>query len=199
MLVEIFDHMNLCTDAQVEHLLSLVSKQRREEALAYRHTHGRFCCLQSYRMLMELIGAVSPTLDYTLPEFAYGEYGKPYLADRPDLQFSISHTKNAIAVALSGEPVGIDIEQIGSPSDSLIKKTMNEQEQEQIAASSHPAAAFTALWTRKEAVLKLLGTGIQDELHDVLRDAERYVIHTHILPHAGYAWSTAEFASPQNI
>ena len=174
MLVEIFDHMHLCTDAEIARMLPLVSPQRREEALRYVHTHGRFCCLRSYLMLMELIGAVSPTLDETTPCFEYNEYGKPFIPNRPDIQFSISHTKNAIAVAISRYPVGLDIEQIRPQSEALIKKTMNLTEQKQIADSQSPDVTFTSQKKKKEAVLKLRGTGIVDELHDVLSSsAER--------------------------
>ena len=191
MLVEIFNHMELCTAEEVARMLPLVSPQRREEALRYTHTHGRFCCLKSYQMLMELIGAVSPALDYTTPEFSYNEYGKPFLVERPDIQFSISHTKDAIAVALSRYPIGIDIEQIRYQSEALVRKTMNEQEQRRIAESANPDAEFTALWTQKEAVLKLRGTGIVDELHEVLADIGNICIETHI--HADYAWTVAQF------
>lgn len=191
MLVEIFDHMHLCTDAEIARMLPLVSPQRREEALRYVHTHGRFCCLRSYLMLMELIGAVSPTLDETTPCFEYNEYGKPFIPNRPDIQFSISHTKNAIAVAISRYPVGLDIEQIRPQSDALIKKTMNAAEQKQIADSQSPDVTFTSLWTQKEAVLKLRGTGIVDELHDVLAGCDNICIETHV--RSGYVWSVAQY------
>lgn len=194
MLIEIFDHMHLCSDAEVARMLPLVSDQRRAEALRYKHTFGRFCCLKSYLMLCELLGAVSPSLDYTTPEFAYNEYGKPYLLARPDLHFSISHTKNAIVVALSGKPIGVDVEQIRHPSDGLLGKTMNQEEQHQIASAACPDTAFTVLWTQKEAVLKLLGTGIQDDLHNVLTDCPAQT-KTHILPDAGYAYTVAQFAA----
>lgn len=190
MLVEIFPHMDLCTDAEVARMLPLVSPQRREEALRYAHTHGRFCCLKSYFMLLELIGAVSPTLDNTTPEFIYGEHGKPFIPGRDDIQFSISHTKNAIAVAISSFPIGIDIEQIKHASEALIRKTMNAEEQQQIAASAHPDATFTALWTQKEAVLKLRGTGIVDELHDVLTDNTIH-LETHV--NDSFAWTVAQY------
>ena len=193
MLVEIFDHIELCTEEEVTRMLPLVSPQRREEALRYVHTHGRFCCLKSYLMLLELIGAVSPTLDNTTPEFSFNEHGKPFLIERPDIQFSISHTKNAVAVALSRCPIGIDIEQIHHRSDALVRKTMNEAEQQQIASAANPDAAFTALWTQKEAVLKLHGTGIMDELHDVLTDTDAIRLETHVK--ADYAWTVAQFTN----
>jgi len=194
MLLEIFDHIDLCSEKEVARLLPLVSPERREEALRYRHTFGQFCCLQSYRMLVELVGSVSPTLDYTTPRFVFNEFGKPALEGRPDLQFSISHTKNAIAVGLSSQPIGVDVEQIKNPSPALIAKTMNQEEQRRIAEAERPDILFTALWTRKEAVLKLRGTGIQDELHDVLKEAEKEVVpETHIRADKGYVWSVATY------
>lgn len=191
MLVEIFDHMHLCTDAEVARMLPLVSPQRREEALRYVHTHGRFCCLRSYLMLMELVGAISPTLDETTPCFEYNEFGKPFIHERPDIQFSISHTKNAVAVAISRYPIGLDIEQIRPQSEALIRKTMNAAEQQQIADSQTPDTTFTVLWTQKEAVLKLFGTGIVDELHNVLTDCDNIRIETHV--RSGYVWSVAQY------
>lgn len=191
MLVEIFDHMHLCTDAEVARMLPLVSPQRREEALRYVHTHGRFCCLRSYLMLMELVGAISPTLDETTPCFEYNEFGKPFIPGRPDIQFSISHTKNAVAVAISRYPIGLDIEQIRPQSEALIRKTMNAAEQQQIADSQTPDTTFTVLWTQKEAVLKLFGTGIVDELHNVLTDCDNISIETHV--RSGYVWSVAQY------
>lgn len=179
MLYSLFTHMHMATPEEVARLLPLVSEQRREAALRYSHVFGQFCCLKSYCMLMELIASVSPTLDGQTPEFAYNEHGKPYLADRPDIHFSISHTKNAILVAISNAPIGVDVEHVRLPSDGLIEKTMNPDEQALInnASSSclevdclqgERAATFTSLWTKKEAVLKLLGTGILDDLHEVL-------------------------------
>lgn len=195
MLIEIFDHLELCTDVEVERMLPLVSEQRRAEALRYKHTFGRFCCLKSYLMLCELLGAVSPTLDYTLPEFAYNEYGKPFLKERPDIHFSISHTKNAIAVAIASKPIGIDIEQILHHSEGVLKKTMNPSELQTILESANPDESFTALWTQKEAVLKLLGTGIQGEMQDVLSLPAQ--TKTHIRSDVGYAYSIAEFLNEE--
>ena len=141
MLYEIFDHMHLCTDEAVREMLPLVSEQRRQQALRYSHTFGRFCCLKSYLMLLELLSAVYPELDTSKPEFGYTAQGKPFLLARPDIHFSISHTKNAILVAISDAPIGVDIEAFRSPSAALIARTMNATEQAAIAASAATAAS----------------------------------------------------------
>ena len=198
MLYEIFDHMHLCTDEAVREMLPLVSEQRRQQALRYSHTFGRFCCLKSYLMLLELLSAVYPELDTSKPEFGYTAQGKPFLLARPDIHFSISHTKNAILVAISDAPIGVDIEAFRSPSAALIARTMNATEQAPIAASAAatlepPAtreALFSAIWTRKEAVLKLRGTGIEGDLKHVLSGSE--AIFTRIFLRKSYAFSIAQ-------
>ena len=200
MLYEIFDHMHLGTDEAVREMLPLVSEQRRQQALRYSHTFGRFCCLKSYLMLLELLSAVYPELDTSKPEFGYTAQGKPFLLARPDIHFSISHTKNAILVAISDAPIGVDIEAFRSPSAALIARTMNATEQAAIAASAAatleppatPEALFSAIWTRKEAVLKLRGTGIEGDLREVLSGSE--TILTRIFPRKGYAFSIAQQA-----
>ena len=220
MLYEIFDHMHLSSDEAVREMLPLVSEQRRQQALRYQHTFGQFCCLKSYLMLLELLAAVYPELDKAKPEFGYTEKGKPFLLARPDIHFSISHTKNAILVAIADAPIGVDIEAFRSPSAALIARTMNATEQAAIAAtaasaasaasaatleppgtayspgtpqaSGTPEALFSAIWTRKEAVLKLRGTGIEGDLREVLSGSE--TILTRIFPRKGYAFSIAQQA-----
>ena len=51
-------------------------------------------------------------------------------------------------------------------------------------------ALFSACETKKEAVLKLRGTGIVDDLHHVL-NGEGYSLETHIVFEKQYAWSVA--------
>ncbi len=142
----IFDRMEECTETEVQRLLPQVSAQRREQALRFKHTLGQFCCLKSWLMLNAMhIGEM---------EFLYNEHGKPYIEGGPF--FSISHCKEGIAVAIDDQPVGIDIEAIRNADQDLILRTMNEEEQRQI----HSNRDFTRLWTQKEAILKMEGTGI---------------------------------------
>ena len=175
-----------CSWEAVQEMLPRVSEQRRAQALLFKHAFGQYACLKAYLMLQDLLrehyGIEGDLL------FTYNEYGKPMLSRRGSQNdmndvasqpyFSISHCKKAIAVAVDTMPIGIDIETIRHPSKSLIEKTMNTQEQQQIATSENPDKEFTALWTRKEAVLKRYGTGIIDDLHEVLSNLENLQIHT---------------------
>ena len=187
MILSIFDEMNLVTEEEIQRLLPLVSEQRRDDALRFAHRFGQFACLKSYVMLREILeskGLSHPFL------FGCNEHGRPFLIEHPEVHFNISHCKNGIAVAVSDEPVGIDIESFRHFDEALLRKTMNDEEIELINATPEPPESFIAYWTKKEAVLKLRGTGISTDLYQVL-DGMGYRLETHIIKQKGYAWSVA--------
>ena len=167
MQYRIFDDMTQCSEQEIARLLPLVSDQRREQALRYKHLFGQYCCLKSYEMLTELLASTPYTLHST-PSFLYNEHGAPSLPGGP--YFSLSHSKRGIAVAISDEPIGIDIEAIRPLSEGLVQRAMNPQEQAQIAAAANPEQEFIRLWTRKEAYVKMQGTGIISDMHKILCD-----------------------------
>ena len=166
MLYQVFDDMTQCSEQEIARLLPLVSPQRREQALRYTHMFGQFCCLKSYELLTQLLVKWGGDNVDKMPEFVYNEHGAPYLAVGP--YFSISHCKQGIAVAVSETPIGIDIETIRPLNEGLVRKTMNDVEQTHIFSSSHPETEFIRLWTQKEAYVKMQGTGIISDMHDIL-------------------------------
>ncbi len=162
----LFDNMVECSAAEVARLLPQVSAQRIEQALRYSHTFGQYTCLKSYCMLVELLRKHGLLQAGELPDFAYNEYGKPYIEG--GVEFSISHCKQGILVAIDRQPIGVDIEGIRSANEALIRRTMNESERACIDAAERSDIAFIRLWTQKEAVVKQRGTGIISDLHDIL-------------------------------
>ena len=186
MVIDIFDDMAQVTEEEIQRLLPLVSDERRAEALRYKHLFGQYACLKSYVMLRNLLeqrGLSHPFL------FDHNEHGKPSLKDHPEVHFNLSHCKNGIAVAVSNQPVGIDIESYHLAGDGLLRYTMNEEEQRIINESDDPVRTFTEYWTKKEAVFKLRGTGITRDLHGLLQGDE--VVETHVNPEKQYAYSVA--------
>lgn len=172
MKVEIFDHMEECTETEVQRMLPLVSAQRREQALRYKHTFGQYCCLKSWLMLQDLVEIPK----YRDIDFRYNEHGKPYWENGP--YFSISHCKQGIAVAIDDQPIGIDIEGIRHADADLIARTMNEEERLRIKELG--IREFTRLWTRKEAVVKAQGVGIQsfEQLQHIISKSRDLEIST---------------------
>lgn len=101
--------------------------------------------------------------------FVIAERGKPYL-DGYELQFNLSHSGGWAALALSTDPVGVDIQTIAKKKrfDELAKRYFCAQEYQQLQAlpESQRLAAFYYFWTMKEAFLKATGRGIADGLHE---------------------------------
>ena len=92
---------------------------------------------------------------------------------------------------LSNQPVGIDIESIRPIKESLVCYTMNDAEQELIFSAPNPDVAFTRLWTRKEAVMKLSGHGLATDMKSVLDNCSAHLL-TVARPERGYVWSVAK-------
>lgn len=169
--------MEECTEAEVNRLLPMVSPQRREQALRYHHTFGRYCCLKSWVLLLsEVTNPLKPGNDPVLIplEFRYNDYGKPYLDGGPF--FSISHCKEGIAVVVAENEVGIDIESIRKADADLIARTMNEQERLAIRNDRD----FTRLWTQKEALVKAQGVGIHsfEQLQKIVEESKGWSVES---------------------
>ena len=146
--------------------LPLLSEQRREQCLRFKHELGRKTCAAAYLLLCEALRK-----EYGLdeaPVFEYGEHGKPTIAGHPDIHFNLSHCREAAICVVSDKPVGVDIESIHRYSESLARYVMNDDEMQQILHAENPGLLFTKLWTRKEAVVKLSGHGISNDMKSVL-------------------------------
>ena len=101
-------------------------------------------------------------IDIAKQNFTYTEHRKPYLSDFPNVHFNISHSGEYVACCVSDKPVGTDIQKIGEYNSDVAKRVCNEKELVQIENSIDKESEFTKLWTQKEAVLKMYGTGIAD-------------------------------------
>ena len=156
----------------------------RAERLTRRDDRRRFIAARSLlrRTLADVRGVVDDPNGAAL-RIGYGPAGKPFLVDDPQLHFNVSHSDDlaVLAVTRVGD-VGIDVERQRATDDRGDVARLVFDEAERAALLACPAAerdsVFYRLWTRKEAVLKAMGTGIP-----VLtaRDAAS-------LTHAGAAW-----------
>lgn len=105
----------------------------------------------------------------------YGEMGKPFVYGDIMHQFNVSHSHELAAIALSyGIPVGVDIERVCILNDfeAISQIVFSESERAQLKPTQNPIKArdFFIGWTRKEAYLKALGTGLSAKLHTVTVD-----------------------------
>lgn len=88
------------------------------------------------------------------------EYGKPYLDS--DVQFNISHSGQYTVLAVSDCNVGVDIECISDKNLGISDVVFTEDEKAWINVD--PIKRFFILWTAKESILKLFGTGLSVDM-----------------------------------
>ena len=126
-------------------------------------------------VLGAIVGAVPRSL-----ELKAGSHGKPILIghDRLAACFNLSHSGDLVALALvRARPIGIDIEVSRPLNDAalLARRILGPDEREHFERLPEAVrgTALLTTWTRKEAVLKAMGTGISGGLTsiDVLADS----------------------------
>jgi 4'-phosphopantetheinyl transferase len=149
-----------------ESALPLLSDQRREQCLKFKHEQGRKTCAAAYLLLCEGLRQEYGMTEK--PVFEYGEHGKPSIVGHPEICFNMSHCKEAAICVLSDKPVGVDIESIRQYNESLARYTMNDEEMALIEKAERREVEFIRLWTLKEAVLKRSGEGIGNDMKHVL-------------------------------
>jgi 4'-phosphopantetheinyl transferase len=101
-------------------------------------------------------------------QVSYHEKGAPFLNAYPDIPISLSHSNKYTAAALccdSRMTMGIDIEQIGKMPDLFFMKTaFTEREIRHMDLTPHEIYRH---WTLKEAFLKYIKMGFNENLHRV--------------------------------
>lgn len=90
--------------------------------------------------------------------------GKPFLPDHPEISWSCSSCGGATGIAWGlSRALGFDIEGLNPEliDDDLVRRclTPNEQSVHSAAIRADPSRFFE-IWTRKEAALKCIGTGL---------------------------------------
>jgi 4'-phosphopantetheinyl transferase len=156
-------------------LAGLLDQAERERWAAYRRDADRERFLVGCALAKTVIAActgrrpVQVNFDRTC-----GQCGKPHgkpVVSGGNLEFSVAHSGDVVAVAVAAAPVGVDVEQLegrprvlgGGDPTTLARVVLAEQERAALAAV-HPsgrAHAFLVAWTRKEAVTKAKGDGLR--------------------------------------
>lgn len=98
-------------------------------------------------------------------QFVIGANKKPALKDAVNLHFNVSHSGSRILVAIGKVNVGVDVEKMTTdfPYKDILPHSFNLVEQRSIRESADAQGLFYQLWTRKEALVKATGKGMDDD------------------------------------
>ena len=93
--------------------------------------------------------------------------GKPIYKNLP-IHFTSSHSEDLVVVAFSRtQEIGIDIEFKKNIDTEIFKDILHLQEQKILQKSKTTSALFYSLWTKKEALLKTCGLGINTDFKTI--------------------------------
>ncbi|MBD2704312.1 4'-phosphopantetheinyl transferase superfamily protein [Spirosoma sp. BT702] len=98
-------------------------------------------------------------------QFTLSSMKKPELSGATGWHINVSHAGQWVLLAFAREPVGVDIEQVNDTFSwqDIVQQSFSRQEQEQLAETPDARHQFYELWTRKEALLKATGKGLDDD------------------------------------
>lgn len=151
------------TDEEFLRMYQLSDKQRQEKADRLKHLPSKKLSLAA-GMLARISIAQKLNLRPEDISFRNHKGGKPY-AEGLDIHFSLSHSGNLAVCAISDKPVGIDVEQNKKANFNVARRCFTKAELQYVLSGKEKSQQrFFEVWTKKEAYVKLLGTGIQDFL-----------------------------------
>ncbi len=148
-----------------------LSADELERYSRFKHPIHKDRFARGRRELRFLIGRYFD-LDPALLRFKYSSTGKPSLErspfDRP-FYFNVSHSESIMLAGFStGGEIGIDVETNRSLSDEsgTMKRFFSQSEIGEYSSlpESLRSQGFANAWTRKEAILKATGAGLQTPL-----------------------------------
>jgi 4'-phosphopantetheinyl transferase len=141
-----------------------LSADERDRAARYKFDRPREQFVAARGNLRQLLGrylGVSPAAVELVPE----PDGKPVVSGS-GLHFNVTHSGAWGLIAVAGRRIGVDLEQLRDMPNAagLVERFFGPEEREQFAAlpDELKLAGFFRGWTGKEALLKAVGTGIQN-------------------------------------
>lgn len=173
-------------DDRLVFLTTLLTTSELAHRQAYRTATLKANAILSRGLLRLILAAYLTEPDAKKIALTQHPLGKPYLLNGR-LQFSVSHCDSMLMIAISQTRlIGIDIEGMDQHhQDDLAGYVLstNESAIHHQLPQDAKAAYFLHCWTRKEAYLKAVGTGLVNHLHQVDTSGDHIVDQGRITPY----------------
>ena len=199
MIIYAIDCTPWLSEEKIEQSLPYLDEKRRTRIRRLRVPLKRAQCVAAGLLLTHVLSenGVAPIL-------AYGENGKPYLANNSDAYFSITHSDKWVFLAVADCEIGIDAQAPRRVCPRLAARSTTPEELAWVKQDTEPN--FTRLWTMKEAYLKYTGTGLSVLIRDVTMSVpsidgydERNHCYWSLLSHDGIPLSVCSAQPIDNI
>ncbi|SDD32200.1 4'-phosphopantetheinyl transferase [Mucilaginibacter pineti] len=148
----------------IDKLLTTLQPDEVARANRYLQERDRTRFIVSRASLRHIIGKYTNQPEAAIT-FTVGANKKPYV-DGHSLKYNVSHSGNWVVIAVANSDIGADTETIDHtfPYQSILSDNFSDAEADFIGQS---AEKFYLLWTRKEALTKATGQGLDDNLQHI--------------------------------
>jgi 4'-phosphopantetheinyl transferase len=158
---------------RLEELVSYLSEDEWQRAERFHLERDRRRFIAGRGTLREILAALLDLHPARLA-FSYGEFGKPQLAAPAaahSLHFNLAHSDSISVYATAKHELGVDVERLRAMDDAeqVAWRFFSAREKRCLRAlpAEQRREAFFHCWTRKEAYLKAIGSGLDDCLDQI--------------------------------
>ncbi|MGD2085213.1 MAG: 4'-phosphopantetheinyl transferase superfamily protein [Candidatus Aminicenantes bacterium] len=148
----------------LERLLNCVAPRKKERLKRFYHREdtlrGLFADLLIRDVIIQKTGLNNEDISFTT-----NDYGKPFLKDRNDVQFNLSHSGVWVVGVIDHQIVGIDVERVQEIDLDISKNYFSPDEHEDLMSKGDKFDYFFTLWALKESYIKILGKGLSHPLN----------------------------------
>ena len=161
--------VQLDRDASViREMATLLDDEERDRASRFRRRVDRDRFIIAHAALRRILARYLRKPAQSL-RFRRDRFGKPSLAHRTDVTFNMAHADSVALIAVAaGRPVGVDVERVTHLDDAFDVAEICFAPAERRVLHAVPAEqvsdTFFNCWTRKEAFIKAVGTGLSAPL-----------------------------------
>ncbi|GAB3718244.1 hypothetical protein GCM10027592_60980 [Spirosoma flavus] len=121
------------------------------------------------RSLLRVLAGKYTDQSPTSIQFSLGPTKKPELSGETGWHINVSHAGQWVLLAFARAHVGVDIEIINKTFSwhDISGQSFSRVEQEYLAQTQNSRRQFYELWTRKEALIKATGKGLDDDFANI--------------------------------
>ena len=174
IMIYLFQELNSVSNELLHRMISLLPTARREYVLHFKQPED-----QKRSALAWLLLCYGLKQEYGFREildFQKTSSGKPFFQGENMPFFNLSHSGNFVGCALHDREIGLDIQKLTKPRESLIRRVCTQEE----LISLKSPQDFCRIWAMKESAVKLTGEGITGNFREIL--TLHPDMHTHPLP-----------------
>lgn len=137
-------------------LYAKASPQRKNRADRYLRQEDKLRTVTAAALLKSVLDAEDD-------QIAKNDFGKPYLKNRRDIHFNLSHSGRFVVLAWGDTELGVDVQQ-HDPSADLNSIGMQFFTNDELQYVQGDICRFYEIWTKKESYLKYTGRGLRGGL-----------------------------------